>query len=154
MGRQLARQATGAGEEATLPAGMQGAGQLSQMLRPQSHVDERKALEQALAFDLRQAAGDDDHAPRVERLDAGGLAQVAGETVVGARPHGAGVVDDDVGAVDAGHALEALGLEQRTDALGVVVVHLAAERPQIERAHGRPVPARPTSRARWRGSRG
>ena len=58
-------------------------------------------------------------------------AQVTGEAVVGALAHRARVVDEHVGVVGLVRALQAFGLEQRADALGVVLVHLAAERAQV-----------------------
>ena len=60
-----------------------------------------------------------------------------GQAVVGALAHRAGVVDEHVGVVGLVDALQAFGLEQRADALGVVLVHLAAERAQVVGAHGR-----------------
>ena len=129
MGRQLARQGAFAVEEAALAALGEGGRQLAQVRGAERQIDEREALEERFALDLRQAAGHDHDAAGVEGLDAGGLAEMAREAVVGARPHGAGVVDDDVGVVDAGHPHKAVAFEQSADALGIVVVHLTAERP-------------------------
>ena len=91
-----------------------------------------KRSKKRLAFDLRQAAGDHHDAARVERLDPGGLAEVAGQAVVGALAHRAGVVDEHVGVVDGSSTRsQAVALEQGADALRVVIVHLTAERPQV-----------------------
>ena len=98
---------------------------------PSGAVDEGEAREEAGLLGLRQAAGDDHDAGRVLALEPRRVAQVAGEAVVGALAHGAGVVDEHVGVVGLVRALQAFGLEQRADALGVVLVHLAAERAQV-----------------------
>ena len=87
------------------------------------------ALEDRLAFLLRDAAGDGDD--RVVPVLGGQLPQLAEsrvELLLGALADAAGVDDDDVGVRGVVGRLEAGLLEQAGHALGVVDVHLAAER--------------------------
>ncbi len=163
--RQVAAHGRAVGEEARRPAGRprrrhgrrEQLGQAVQVLRPQGAVDEGETPEEVVLLGLRQAAGDEDDAAGVLALEPGGGAQMPGQALVGALAHGAGVVDEHVGAVGSIRALQAFGLEQRADALGVVGVHLAAERAQVVSAHGldgASAPPPPTWRCRRRGSRG
>ena len=144
-----------------LHGGPQQLRQPVQVLRAEGAVDEREAREEARLLRLRQAAGHEDHARGVLALEPRRRAEVAGEAVVRALAHRAGVVDEHVSAVGLVGALQALGLEQRADALGVVLVHLAAERAQVVTAGHDGLVAlagrrrRPaTWRCRRRGSRG
>ena len=82
-----------------------------------------------VAFLLRDAAGDrDDRVVAVSRRQLPELAEPRVQLLLGALADAAGVDDDDVGvAVVVGRLVAGL-LEQPRHALGVVDVHLAAER--------------------------
>ena len=91
--------------------------------------DAGRPAEQRAAFLLRHAAGD--RHDRIVPLLAGQLTQLAEarvELLFRALPHAAGVDDDDVGIRRVVGRFEAGLLEQPRHALGVVHVHLAAER--------------------------
>ena len=132
------------GEEARRPTGRRAgstaaassSGRRCRFCGPRAPSTKGKRAEEVVLLGLRQAAGDEDDAAGVLALEPGGGAQMPGQTLVGALAHGAGVVDEHVGVVGLVGALQAFGLEQRADALGVVLVHLTAERAQVVGAHG------------------
>ena len=91
--------------------------------------DAGRTFQDGVAFLLRDAAGDGDD--RIVALLGGELPQLAEprvELVLGALAHAARVDDDDVGVRGLLGGLVARLLEQPGHALGVVDVHLAAER--------------------------
>jgi hypothetical protein len=124
-----------------LPRCFQQFRQTVQVLGSEGAVHEREACEDVYLRRLRQAAGDQHHARGIIALEPRRRPQVAGEAVVGALAHGAGVVHEHAGVVWLVRGLQAVCLEQRADALGVVLVHLASERAEIVAAmHGDRVP--------------
>ena len=78
---------------------------------------------------LGQAPAHRDLHARVPVLDRLKVAEVPVQLVVGVLPDAAGVEEDDVGLLDVVGGLHPLGLEHARQPLGVVDVHLAAERP-------------------------
>ena len=85
--------------------------------------------EQLLAFLLRHAAGDgDDGREPVSSPIIADLAEARVELLFGLLADAAGVDDDDVGVAIVVRALVARLLQQPGHPLGVVLVHLAAER--------------------------
>ena len=91
--------------------------------------DAGRAFENGFAFLLRDAAGDrhDRIVPLLDR-ELAQLAEPRVQLLLGALPDAAGVDHDDVGVGRIVGRLEAGLLEQPRHALGVVDVHLAAER--------------------------
>ena len=57
------------------------------------------------------------------------MTEVAVKLVVGVLADAAGVEENDVGVLDVVGGLHAVGFEQASQALGVVLVHLAPEGP-------------------------
>ena len=115
---------------------------------PEGHVDLRVEVEDALLLRLGEAAADRDHEVGVLALPRAGVTEVGGELRVRLLADRAGVEHDDVGLVLRGRLPEAERLEHPLDPLGVVAVHLTAERGQVVAAHGGSVgasrePARP-----------
>ena len=98
---------------------------------PEGDVDEREAREDLVLERLGPAAADADHAGRVLALEAAGLAEMGDQVVVGGLADRAGVEEDQVGL----RALRRLGVAERLEhaahVLGVVLVHLAAERGHV-----------------------
>ena len=103
--------------------------------RAERQVDERVALEELVLHRLRPAAADDDRALGVRSLAARACIRWRDEAVVGLLADRAGVEDDDVGVVLLGGLAEPERLEQALDPLGVVDVHLAAERRDVVALH-------------------
>ena len=158
---ELAAQARAVVEEAGRPVrGLRGRPQqlrqAVQVLRAQRPVHVGEAPEEVLLLRLRQAAGDQHDAARVLAFQTGGPAQVTGQSIVRALAHRARVVHEHVRRVRLVHLTQAVGLQREADALRVVLVHLAAEGPQVVGAHGsRPQGAvESTWRRPRRGSRG
>ena len=77
---------------------------------------------------LGEAAGDDDLASVALRLPGLEVAEVAVQLVVGVLADAARVEHDDISVGELTGRDHAIGLEQPSDALGVVLVHLAPER--------------------------
>ena len=100
-------------------------------------VDERVLLEDPLALRLGVAAADRDHEVGPLALAGGGVPEVGGEARVRLLADRAGVEDDDVGLVRRDRLAQAEGLEHALDPLGVVSVHLAAERGDVVPTQGR-----------------
>jgi len=106
-------------------------------------VDPGGALDDPLPHLLGQAPGHGDLHAGALALDGGELAEVAEQPVGGVLTHRAGVEDDDVGTAVArlggarrglGHVLDppvAGVLKEAGHVLGVVDVHLAAERAHV-----------------------
>ncbi len=109
------------------------------VVRPEDGVHPGRALDDAVAHLLGQAASHRDLHAGAGALDGGELAEVPEELVRGVLTHGAGVDDQHVGTLVTGvggacegvgdqvDGHEALGLQQARHAFGVVLVHLAAQ---------------------------
>ncbi len=104
---------------------------------PERDVDGRVELEDPLALRLGVAAADGDHAVGILALARRRLAEVRGELRVRLLADRARVEDDDVGVVGGRRLPESELLEHALDPLGVVGVHLAAERRDVVAPHGR-----------------
>ena len=111
--------------------GVEELGQLVDLTGAEGDVDEGEALEDLVLDRLRPAAADAHDPLRVFGLEPLGLAQVGDEAVVGRLADRAGVEEDQVGVVAARRLLVAERLEHPLHALGVVHVHLAAERGDV-----------------------
>ena len=107
-------------------------GELVHLAGPERHVDEREPREHTLLHRLRPAAADPDHALGVAPLERPRLVQVRDEALVGLLSDRAGVEEDQVGVRAFGHLGVAERLEHALHVLGVVLVHLAAERGDVE----------------------
>ena len=99
-------------------------------LRADDHVrDAARSPENGRAFLLRHTPGHrHDRAVTVRPLDLRQLPEARVQLLLGALAHAAGVDDDHVGVHGILRRLEAGLLQQPGHALGVVHVHLAAER--------------------------
>ncbi len=91
-------------------------------------IDPVGTLSYTFAVFLRHAATDGDLHPRVAGLRPFQAPQIAPEAFVGVLANRAGVDDDDIGLFRNVGRRHAVGVEQTTDAFGVVLVHLATER--------------------------
>ncbi len=102
-------------------------GQAVQRLRAEHEVDVGRALDDGRAFLAGHAAAHaDQHALRLQVLDA---AEVGEHLLGGLLAHRTAVVEDEVGLLDVVRLLVAVGGVQHVCHLvGVVLVHLAAER--------------------------
>jgi hypothetical protein len=105
--------------------------------RAERDVDERVTLEDPVALRLCVATADGDHGLWVTGLLCLRVAEVRGEALIGLLADGAGIEDEDVSLVGPCRFAQAELLEQAADALGVVRVHLAAERRDVVAAHHR-----------------
>ena len=112
--------------------GVEELGQLVDLARAEGDVDEGEAPEDLVLHRLRPAAADADHALGVFGLEPLRLAQMGDEAVVGRLADRAGVEEDQVGLFAAGGLLVAERLEHALHALGVVHVHLAPERGDVD----------------------
>ena len=92
------------------------------------NVDVPGPLHDRVAILLGETAADRDLEVGVLGLQGLEVAEGAIELVVGVLTDAAGVEHDDVGVGVVLDAVHAVGLEQARDALGVVLVHLAAVR--------------------------
>jgi hypothetical protein len=99
--------------------------------RPERYVDEGIELEDPLALRLRVAPSDGDHQIRVTPLPRRCLAEVGGELRVRLLTDRARVEHEDVGVVRLRRLTEPERLEHALDPLGIVSVHLAAERGDV-----------------------
>ncbi len=118
------------------------------------HVDERKLREDLVLDRLRPAASDPDHHIRAFALDALGVSEMRDELRVSGLADRARVEENDVGVALLGRRRVAERLQHPLHALGVVLVHLAAERRDVVALHERAKPSRVTSRNRLRATRG
>ena len=116
--------------------------------RPERDVDLRIEVEDALLLRLGEAATDGDHEVGILALSRTGIAEVGGELGVRLLADRARVEDDEIGLLLRDGLPQAERLEHALDALGVVAVHLTAERGQVVAAHGGSVGALPRSRRR------
>ncbi len=112
-------------------------GEMRDRARSERHVDERIELEDPLALGLRVAAAHGDHAVRLGLLQRPRLREMRGEPLVGLLPDRARVEDDHVRLVLRHRLAETDRLEHPGDPLGVVRVHLAPERGDVEPLHRR-----------------
>ena len=103
---------------------------------PEGDVNERVALEDPVSLSLGVAAADGDDGVRIAALLRLRVAEIRGEPLIGLLADRARVEDEHVGLVRCGCLPEPELLEQAADALGVVRVHLAAERRDVVAAHG------------------
>ena len=111
----------------SLAAAVQQLGGPVHVVGAEDQVDVGRPLADAVLVLLGQAAGDHDLHAGLAVLHRLEVAEGAVELVVGVLPDAAGVEDDDVGLVEVGGGLHAVGLEQPGDPLRVVLVHLAPE---------------------------
>ncbi len=110
---------------------------VAQVVGAEHDVDVTGPLHDELAVLLGQAPAHRDlqvGALLLQRLEP---PQLAVELVVGVLTDAARVEHDDIGRLDVVGGLHALGREQPGDALGVVLVHLTAERAHVEAARPR-----------------
>ena len=104
-------------------------------------VDLRVELEDPFALRLGVAAADGDDELRVLALPRSRVAEVGRELGVGLLADRAGVEDEDVGVRLRWRLAEPERFEHALDPLGVVSVHLAAERRDVVPAHATSVTA-------------
>ncbi len=110
---------------------------VGQVVGAEHDVDVARPLDDELAVLLGQAPAHRDLQVGTLLLQRLQAAEVAVELVVGVLTDAARVEHDDVGRLDVVGGLHALGREQPGDALGVVLVHLTAERAHVEAARRR-----------------
>jgi len=113
--------------------------EMSDRAGAEREVDERVELEDALPLRLGIAAADGDDDIGAAALECRGVAEVRCEARVGLFADRARVEDDHVGLLLHRGLAEAEVLEEPFDALGVVRVHLAAERGDVVAPHAAPV---------------
>src|ERR1039458_4130929 len=105
--------------------------ELVNLARPERDIDEREALEDLLLDRLRPATADAHDPLGSLALQPLGFSQMRDEAAVGRLADRARVEQDQIGLA----ALRRLGVAERVEhplnALGVVLVHLAAERRQV-----------------------
>lgn len=99
-----------------------------QIVGSEDNVDVPGALNDRLAVFLGKAAGHRYLQVWVRRFLSLQLAQMTIETVIGVLPDAAGVHDDDICLGDVVNRLHSVGFEHAGDPLGIVLVHLTAER--------------------------
>ena len=119
-----------------LAAGAEPVAEVRDRAGPERDVDVRVELEQPLPLRLRVAAADGDDRSGPLALQLRRIAHVGGEARVGLLADRARVEDDHVRLVLRRRLAEPELLEQALDPLGVVRVHLAAERRDVVAAHG------------------
>ena len=108
-------------------------GQPVQRLRAEHDVDVRRARDDRSAFLARDAAADADDEVRPQRLQRTHPAEVVEYALLRLFAHRAGVEEDDVGVVRAVGQREPVGRGEHVGhAVRVVLVHLAAERADVE----------------------
>ena len=110
--------------------------QMRDRARPEGDVHERVLLEDALALSLGVAPSDrhDDVWPVA--LQRSGVPEVRRQPGIRLLADRARVEHDDVGTVLRGRLAEPKRLEHPLDPLGIVSVHLAAERGDVVAPHG------------------
>src|SRR5215468_661962 len=105
----------------------------------EDEIDVRRALLEPTLPELRHAPHDADHEIGARALEVFELAQPREDLVLGLLPDRAGVEEDQIGVLRHFRELVALLLEQTGDALGIVLVHLAAVGDQMKFRHKRSV---------------
>ena len=116
-------------------------GERAHVVGAEDDVDPGRLVEDDALVLLGEAAADGDLHALVLAFDAGEVAEGAVELVVGVLADRAGVDDDDVGGAAVGPDV-AGGLERSAEPLGVVHVHLAAERAHLVGARDARAPPR------------
>jgi hypothetical protein len=104
-------------------------------------IDLRIELEDPFALRFGVAAADSDDELGILALPGSRVAEIGGELGVRFLADRAGVEDEDVGVSLRGCLAEPDRFEHALDPLGVVSVHLAAERGDVVPAHGSSVTA-------------
>ena len=110
-------------------------GKLVHLTGAERDVDEREASEHLLLDGLRPAPADADDDVGPLALEPLRLAEVGDEPVVGLLADRAGVEEDEIGVSARRRLGVAERLEHALHALGVVLVHLAAERRDVVALH-------------------
>ena len=110
-------------------------GELVDLARAERDVDEREAREHLVLDRLRPAAADADDTLGSFALEPLGLAEMGDEAAVRLLADRARVEQDQVGLARARRLGVAERLEHALHALGVVLVHLAAERGDVVALH-------------------
>src|SRR5439155_4779828 len=110
--------------------------ELVDLAGPEGDVDERELAEDLVLDRLRPAAADADDPLGIAPLERRGLVEVGDEALVGLLADRAGVEEDEVRVAGVGCLVVAERLEHALHALGVVLVHLAAERRDVVALHG------------------
>ena len=139
MHREVTREVLVRAEPAALDRVATGCDPLSQVrdrARAERDVDERVPLEDALALGLRVAASDGDHHVGLPALAGRCIAQVGSQPSVRLLADRARVEHQHVRFIRRSRLPETERLEHALDALGVVRVHLTAERGDVEAPHG------------------
>ena len=131
------------GGRGVVPGALKQGGKNIEVVGAEDDVDPGGSLDDPLPHLLGQAPGHGDLHAGALALDGGELTQVAEEPGGGVLTHGTGVDDDDVGPAvtgvggaggGLGHVLDAQvagPLQQTRHVLGVVDVHLAAQRAHV-----------------------
>ena len=136
LGRQVAGEALELEEALGGDAvGGEELGELVHLAGAEGDVDERELAEHLLLDGLRPAAADPDDPLGVLALEDLGLVQMGDEAVVGLLADRAGVEEDELGVFAPARLRVAERLEHALHALGVVLVHLAAEGGDVEPLH-------------------
>ena len=120
-----------------LAAGAEPVAEVRDRAGAERDVDVRVEREQALPLRLRVAAADGDDRSGPLALQLRGVPHVGGEARVGLLADRARVEDDHVRLLLRRRLAQPELLEQALDPLGVVRVHLAAERRDVVPLHGR-----------------
>jgi hypothetical protein len=107
---------------------------VGEVVGPEHDVDVTSALDDQVTVLLRQAAAHRDLEVGTTLLQALQAPELAVQLVVSVLTHAARVEHDDVGLVDVVGVLHPVGDEQPGDPLGIVLVHLASERADVETA--------------------
>ena len=128
--RQVARELVEGREMAARQraAGPDELAQPADVARAEGEVDERVQIEQLVLHRLRPAAADDDRLAGSRCFGARASIRWLHEAVVGLLADRAGVEDEHVGLAGRRRLPQSQRLQQPLDPLGVVDVHLAAER--------------------------
>ncbi len=100
---------------------------MTDIMGAEDGVDPGRPLHDLVPVFLGQATADGDLQSGPLLFERPELAEVAIKPVVGVLPYAAGVENNDVGVLDALRRDHSFGFEQAGQALGVVLVHLAAE---------------------------
>jgi hypothetical protein len=132
LGRKKARglQVEDRSRHGRLPGalGLDESRDLGEVVRADDEVDVGDALQEFVAFLLRDAASDAEHEIRASTLQLRELPGFAPELLFGLLAHTARVQDDEVGVFDAPSREPSVGREDLDHPVRVVNVHLAAER--------------------------